>query len=71
MVGTQKVSQAVAQTDAAPQANIESILGAAANSATLTDDTTPDNTPIFHNLRELYQVTKLCFSFLLFCMRQL
>ena len=56
MVGTQKVNQAVSQTDASSQPDIESALGAAANSATLTDDSLPDSTPMFHNLRELYQV---------------
>lgn len=56
MVGTQKVNQAVGQADTSSQPDIESALGAAANSATLTDDSLPDSTPTFHNLRELYQV---------------
>ena len=55
LVGTEKVSSTN------PSASADPInLGAASNSCSLTDDTyngsTVDNTPIFHNLRELYQV---------------
>ncbi|XP_067928599.1 folliculin-like [Watersipora subatra] len=52
MVGTEKVAD--------PSTEPASALGAAANSCSLTDDTCTDSAassgPIFHNLRELYQI---------------
>lgn len=60
MVGTQKIKvTAAVPSDLTSSANSESVLGAAANSCTLTEDSLPDYSPIFHNLRELYQVKVL------------